>query len=278
MFTSWIKILILSALILMSFSRLEASSFIDTGNRNGTPVLLIHAFPLNQQMWSEQVEFLKDTHRVITFEIRGLGKSELTGPYTLEFIVDDVISLLYKLKIDKAVIGGLSMGGFVALRAIQRNPERFMGLILADTKSEPDSDNSKLKRYEAIKTINQKGLPYYAKFFIQPAIAQTSQVERSIVLARALKIAESNSPNGVSAVALALISRTDTTADLGKINVPTLILQGEFDTVIPMSAAKSLNDKIPNSQLFLIPNAGHLSNLENPAAFNELIAKFLKQF
>jgi 3-oxoadipate enol-lactonase len=256
----------------------ENLHYIDTGRVDGTPVLLIHAFPLNQQMWTDQVEFLKNNYRVITFDVRGLGKSELAGPYTLEFVVDDVINLLDKLQIKKVVVCGLSMGGFVALRVIQRNPERIMGLILADTKSEPDTDSSKLKRYEAIKTINQKGLPFYADFFLQPAIAQSAQEGRSKVLARAISIAESNSPNGVSAAALALISRTDTSGDLGKINVPTLILQGEYDAVIPLAAARSLHEKIKNSTFYLIPNAGHLSNLENPTVFNEQLHLFLKNF
>lgn len=286
MFAKYFMTSFLSIFVLSSVSSLEAKplisesglSYTDSGKQDGTPVLFIHAFPLNQQMWADQVEALKNNFRVITFDVRGLGKSELTGPYTLEFIVDDVINLLDKLKIKKVVVCGLSMGGYVALRAIQRNPDRFMGLVLADTKSEPDTDASKLGRYNAIKTINEKGLSFYANSFLQSSIAQTTQEDRSKILAKAMSMAESNSPNAVSAAALALISRTDTSADLAKINVPTLILQGEFDSVIPMAAAKSLNEKIKNSVLAVIPNAGHLSNLENPAAFNEQLLVFLKNF
>jgi 3-oxoadipate enol-lactonase len=281
MFAKWFIVSFLSILLFANCSSLEAKvnlNYSDIGKKDGVPVLFIHAFPLNQQMWTGQIEFLKNNYRVITFDIRGLGRSELTGPYTMEFIVDDVVNLLDELKIKKAVVCGLSMGGYVALRAIQRNPERFMGLILADTKSEPDADTSKLGRYQAIKTINEKGLSFYANSFLQTAIAKNTQEERSKVLARALSMAESNTANGVSAAALALISRTDTSSDLIKINVPTLILQGEFDTVIPMAAAKSLHEKISKSVFYVIPNAGHLSNLENPSAFNEQLSSFLKSF
>jgi 3-oxoadipate enol-lactonase len=255
--------------------KLAHVSYSETGNSQGIPIVFIHAFPLNKKMWDGQAAFLKNDARVITFDIRGLGDSELTSPYTLEFVVDDLISLLDQLKIKKAVVCGLSMGGFVALRAVERNPERFMGLILADTKSEPDSDTSKLGRYQALKTIQEKGQATFVDTFLKSALAPTTLKNQPAILKQSKDLAEMNNASGISAAVLALTSRTDTTPELGKIHVPTMILQGEFDTVIPLASAQSLHDKIPKSTFFIIPSAGHLSNLENPDQFNSHLSQFI---
>jgi 3-oxoadipate enol-lactonase len=247
----------------------------DTGNPNGTPIVLIHAFPMNQRMWDLQVEFLQQTARVITFDIRGLGKSELRGPYTLEFIVDDLIALLDQLKIKKAIVCGLSMGGFVALRAAERNPERILGLVLADTKSEPDSDFSKLGRYRALKSIQEQGAKAYVNDFVRSGLAAGTISDRKDVFQGVKAIAESNRSEGVQAAILALTSRLDTTSGLSQIKVPTLILHGELDSVIPSSEAKLMHQKIEGSQFLIVPNAGHLSNLDNPDFFNERLKQFI---
>jgi len=266
-------IFLFSCLIAISAKTYAANdlNFVDTGKRDGPAIVFVHAFPMNQDMWSEQVEFLKSTTRVITFDIRGLGKSKLNGPYTLEFIVDDLINLLDQLKIEKAVICGLSMGGFVALRAIERNPTRFVGLVLADTKSEPDSDKSKMGRYQALKTIQDQGVEVFTDNFLKTAVASTS----AEALKRATKVALSNTVLGVQSAILALTSRTDTTPGLSEIQAPTLIIHGELDAVFPIETAKALHEKIKGSKLAIIPKVGHLSNLENPAAFNSLLAQFL---
>jgi 3-oxoadipate enol-lactonase len=150
----------------------------------------------------------------------------------LEFVVDDLIILLDQLKIEKTVVCGLSMGGFVALRAVERNPDRFTGLVLADTKSEPDSDKSKIGRYQALKTIQGLGLPVFADSFAKQGTSPSTQTERPQVFARAKHMMESNSAAGVSAAVLALTSRTDTTNGLDGIRIPTLGfvagLKGQF--------------------------------------------------
>lgn len=249
--------------------------YTETGNLRGPSVVFVHAFPMNEKMWDDQVAALKKDYRVITLDIRGFGKSKLSHPYTLEFVVDDVITLLDHLKIEKTVLCGLSMGGFVALRAVQRNPERFRGIVLADTKSEPDLDSSRLGRYKGIKLIEEKGLSEFVDEFITKSLAPSLDGKKPSTFLKAKKIAMNNKISGVQAGLLALTSRTDTSADLGKIQTPTLILQGELDAVIPMSSAKALNEKIAGSKFFIISKAGHLSNLENPKEFNERLIEFL---
>lgn len=249
-------------------------SFTNTGLPDGAPVVLIHAFPLHKGMWDEQVKVLEKYARVITFDIRGLGQSNSHYPYTLEFIVDDLMALLDQLKIEKAIIGGLSMGGYVAQRAYQRNPEKFKALILANTKSEADNDDGKMARYKAIKAIDEKGLSEFADNFVKSSMSPDVSL---IALDKAKGIAKSNTAQGVCAALLALMSRTDTTANLKNISVPTLIIHGEKDTVVPLSAAQSMHQQIKNSKLATIPGAGHLSNLENPDAFNQHLVGFVRK-
>jgi len=279
------KIFLMSLIALMSGGCASASTFktgttaIDyheSGNANGVPVVFVHAFPLNQAMWADQILALDSTARVLTFDIRGLGKSELNGPYTLEFVVDDLIALLDRLKIKKAVVVGLSMGGFVAIRAVERNPERFLGLVLADTKAASDSDHSKLGRYKSLKAIQENGLSAFIDSFLKTSFMKVPDLEKRPYFIKATEIANHNTAMGVSAALLALTSRTDTTDDLKNINIPTLILHGEFDGVIQESDAEILHNQIKNSDLFIVPNAGHLSNLENPDFFNDHLTKFIK--
>lgn len=249
----------------------------DTKTKSETTVILIHAYPLNKNMWVDQIEVLKKDFRVLALDIRGFGKSELKFPYTLENIVDDVINLMNFQKINQAIIVGLSMGGFVALRAIERNPERFNALILADTKSEPDSDEAKLGRYKGLVKIDKEGVNEFTDSFIKNALSKETMAEKPMMYEQVSSIAKENKKEGVAAGLLALTSRTDTTAGLSKIKVPTLIIQGEFDSVIPMEAAVTLNEKIKGSKLVVIPGVGHLSNLEDPVAFNRALIDFFER-
>src|SRR3972149_4779485 len=128
------------------------------GNASGQPVVFIHGFPFSQQMWRSQVAELSRDYRVITYDVRGHGKSEVgDSQFTIEFFVDDLIALLDHLRIEKAVVIGLSMGGYIALRAIERHPERFSALGLCDTRSEADSDEGKVKRSANIKLVKTEG-------------------------------------------------------------------------------------------------------------------------
>lgn len=263
------------SLVEQSPSALNHLSYYDSKTALKPALILIHAFPLNKEMWNQQVEYFKRNYRVITFDIRGLGGSAVSQ-YTLEFIVDDLITLMNELKIEKAVLGGLSMGGFVALRAIERNPEKFTALLLADTKSEPDSDQSKLGRYKALREIKDKGLNYFIENFVKKSLSTKTQKLHPKVFASIMKSLSSHTAEGVSAALLALTSRTDTTASLELIKVPTLIIVGENDSITPLSTSENLHTKIKGSSLVIIPGAGHLANLENSEEFNKAVDRFLK--
>jgi len=248
----------------------------DVGNPAALAVVFIHGFPFSHEMWQPQLTILESGFRVITYDLRGHGKSGVgDGQYTLEFFVDDLIGLLDHLKIEKVSLCGLSMGGYIALRAVQRNPERILGLILADTQAKADSNEAKLRRGASIKAVKAYGVKAYAEGFVKTAFAAESFKTKSNAIDMIRKVIESNSALGVCGALLALATRTDTTEVLPAIHVPTLILVGEHDALTPVSASKEIHEKIHNSEIHIIQDAAHMSNLENAAAFNRYVTDFL---
>jgi 3-oxoadipate enol-lactonase len=248
------------------------------GKASGLPVVFIHGFPFSQEMWRLQVAKFSGDCRVITYDVRGHGESEVgDGQYTIEFFVDDLIGVLDHLRIEKAVIVGLSMGGYIALRAIERNPERFKGLVLCDTRSEADTNEGKVKRAASIQSVRTDGIQKYAEGFLKAVFAPQTFERNPEAVKFIRKIIEKTSLVAIAGTLLALASRTDTTESLSKINVPMLILVGEHDALTPVSAAKSMSEKIRQSELHVISNAAHLSNLENSEEFNMHLSGFLRR-
>jgi len=252
--------------------------YAEGGNSTGAPVVLVHGFPFSHEMWKPQVDALSSKYRVVVYDVRGHGQSDAgDGQYTLEFLVDDLVGLLDHLKIDKAIVCGLSMGGYIALRAIERNPERFRALVLCDTRSEPDSNDAKLKRAAAIKTVKQQGAAAFAEGFVKAVVASETFPSRPETVEMIKNIIRRNPPVGICGALLALASRTDTTAGLSQISVPMLILVGEHDALTPPSTAKAMQERIRGAELHIIPHAAHMSNLENPAEFNGQLLAFLEK-
>lgn len=254
-------------------------SYSVSGAGNPTSIVLIHGFPFSREMWKPQVEFLEQSYQVITYDLRGHGKSGVgDGQYFMEYFVDDLIALLEHLKISSSILCGFSMGGYIALRAIERNPEKFKGLILADTKSEADSNEAKIKRSVGLRVVKSQGVAPFGEGFLKGALAPETFNAKPDLVEKLRSIICSNKPIGVCGALLALAGRSDTTAALSKISVPTLILVGEKDAITPPSASSMMKEKIPNSQLGIISGAGHLSNLENTKEFNLKLKEFLSKF
>jgi 3-oxoadipate enol-lactonase len=249
----------------------------DTGLKSGRPVVFVHGFPFSHEMWAPQIEALNNDYRCIAYDIRGLGRSDVgDGQYMIEIFVDDLIALLDHLQIDKAAVCGLSMGGYVALRAVEKNPERFNALILADTRSEADSNEAKLKRAGALKGV-KTDLKAFAEGFVKAVFAPETFKTHPQSIQKIRTIIESATPQGICGSILALASRTDTTASLAKISIPTLVLVGEHDTLTPPSVALAMAKQIPGAEYKEISKSGHMSNMENPGEFNSHLLTFLKQ-
>ncbi|MGA2973387.1 MAG: alpha/beta fold hydrolase [Candidatus Bathyarchaeia archaeon] len=251
-------------------------SFFDVGIPDALPIVLIHGFPFSHEMWDPQIQAFQKRFRVIAYDLRGHGKSGVgDGQYTLEFFVDDLLALLDYLKIGKAVLCGLSMGGYIALRAVERNPERVIGLILADTQAKADSNEAKLKRAATIKSVKANGVNAYAEAFVKSVFAPQTFTSDMAAVEKIRQVIRANSSLGICGALLALASRTDTTEALSSIRVPTLILVGEHDLLTPPSASEEMHSRIPNSEIHVIPNAAHLSNLENSDEFNIHVLNFV---
>jgi 3-oxoadipate enol-lactonase len=251
---------------------------IDIGAPRALPIVLIHGFPFSHEMWRPQIEFLENKFRVIAYDIRGHGNSGIgDGQYMIELFVDDLVGLLNHLKLEKAILCGLSMGGYIALRAVERNPERVKALILADTQSKPDSNETKLKQSASIGSIKTLGVKPYAESFVKAVFATDSLTKKTATVEKIKQIIQMNSSLGICGALLALASRTDTTEALPGIKVPTLILAGEHDALTPPSASQEMHNKVPKSEIHLISNAAHMSNLENPDEFNKHILNFLSK-
>jgi 3-oxoadipate enol-lactonase len=248
----------------------------DTGKPTGVPIVLIHGFPFSHEMWRPQVEPLQDRFRVIAYDVRGHGRSEVgDGQYTIELFVDDLIGLLDHLKVEEAVLCGLSMSGYIALRAVERNPERCRVLILCDTSSEADTNEAKLRRAASMRTVKRDGVKAYAEAFVKAVFAPESLAEKPEIVAMIRAIIESNSALAIFGTLLALAGRTETTSSLPKFEVPTLILVGELDKLTPPSLSMKMRDNLRNAELHVIPGAAHMSNLENPEEFNGRLLSFL---
>lgn len=251
----------------------------EEGSPQGLPLIFIHAFPMTQAMWQDQAAFLQGQCRSIRYDLRGLGKSKGGSlQLSLEDHVDDLLKLQAHLEIEKAAWCGLSMGGYIALRAIEKYPERCRALVLCDTRSEADGNEGKLKRVQAIRSLQSEGVEAFARKFVPSLLSEHTLQNRPEVEAKVRAMICEQSAEGICSAQFAMMARTDTTESLAKIKVPTLILAGEKDPLIPLSSQEALQKKIPSSRLELLPEAGHMSNMEEPELFNEKLADFLGSF
>jgi 3-oxoadipate enol-lactonase len=227
-------------------------------------------------MWNNQIEALKNDYRVIAFDVRGHGNSDAGDEdFSIELFVKDLISLMGTLKIDKAVLCGLSMGGYIALNAVEKNPGCFNGLILCDTNCIADSPEAKDKRIKAIDRIRESGVEKYADESIKNFFAPETYTTKKEEIAAVRKMIVNTAEQSIVSTLLALSARKETCSKLTEIKIPVLIMAGKEDKITTPEAAQLMHEKIKGSFLYIIDHAGHLSNMENPGAFNVQLKKFI---
>ena len=247
-----------------------------SGPASGLDIVFLHGFPFSHAMWDNQAQVAAVKYRVTTYDIRGHGLSDIgDGQYTVERHVDDLFTLLSSLNIAKPVIVGLSMGGYIALRALERDQHRFRGAVLCDTRSEADSNEAKLSRFNVVGAVKRIGSEAYAKEFVKAVFAPGADQRVPEAVQKIVSIISHTPPLSIAGTQLALAARTDTSASLPSLSLPVLILVGEHDRITPVAAAEAMHSRIPGSAIAVVPQAGHLSNMENPAFFNERLMKFL---
>ena len=251
--------------------------YTDTGRRDGPPVVLIHAFPMSHEMWLPQVEPLNEHWRVVTYDVRGLGRSDPgEGEFTIDHYVDDLFLLMDTLRIERATVAGLSMGGYILLRAHQRDPERFAALVLASTRTQPDDDQGRQGREKSIRDIQSRGLRPFAEDFVKKVFAPQTFTMAPQVIDHQVQVIQSHDPIGVIGALRALAGRPDTGDTLERIQAPTLLLFGEEDALTPPAVGRAMQGRIKGSELTVIPQAAHLCNLERPEVFNDHLLTFLE--
>jgi 3-oxoadipate enol-lactonase len=257
----------------------HAVGYLDEGDKNAPAILFIHGFPFNKHMWAGQVEALKSEFRVIAYDVRGHGTSDIGNvDFSIDLFVADLINLMDELKIEKALLCGLSMGGYIALHALEQYPNRFVALILCDTQCLADTPEGKEKRMKAIDSIKTNGVDLYAKASIINLFAEVSFQTRRNEIASIQKTIEQTSAETLCQTLLALSQRRETCSRLAEIKIPTLIVVGREDKITPVAAARLMNEKIKHSIMIVIDHAGHLTNLENPSDFNYQLKQFVYPF
>jgi len=251
-------------------------SYNDEGQDGAPVIIFIHGFPFNKSMWKNQLEALKDNYRVIAYDVRGHGNSEAGNKdFSIELFVKDLLNLMDALKIDRTMLCGLSMGGYIALNAIENYPERFDALILNDTNCIADTPEAKEKRMKTIESIKKDGVEKFADESMNNFFAPESFSTKKEEIADVREMIVNTSKQTLYKTLRAFYERKETCSKLPDINVPVLIMVGKEDTITPPAAAQLMHEKIKDSLLSIIEHAGHLSNMENPGEFNEQLKKFV---
>jgi len=240
----------------------------------GPAVVLLHGYPFNQTLWSGQVEALKNSYRVITPDLRGHGESTV-GPASMNRMAADVASLLDALGIERVVVGGLSMGGYVTLAFYRLFPQRVHSLILADTRAQADTEENKRIRAQQVETLLSHGMKPIVEAMLPKLLHPETVSKRPDILKQLREMMLQTKPEGAAAALQAMAAREDQTELLPHILVPTLILVGKDDPITPLQDSETMHQLIEGSRLVVIENASHVSNLERPAEFNSAVMTFL---
>jgi pimeloyl-ACP methyl ester carboxylesterase len=245
---------------------------------SGRPLVLLHAFPLSSAMWLEQREILGATCRVITPDQRGFGGSPLgDAPPSLEGCADDVLALLDRLELQSVVLGGLSMGGYVAMELLRRAPERVSALLLADTKASPDAPEARQARELTAQTVETDGTAALADTMLPLLLGATSLQRRPTVAGRVRGLISAAPAPAVAWASRAMARRPDSFDVLRTADVPALVVVGEQDALSPVDQAQEMVEALPQGRLAVVPEAGHLSAMEDPEAFGAAVTGFLEE-
>lgn len=241
----------------------------------GIPLVLLHAFPLDSRMWLPQCGALTPQCRCITPDSRGFGDSDAGGPHTMDRYADDVAAILDALRIDRAVIAGLSLGGYVAFSLWRRHRSRIRALILADTRAEADTDEVRTRRAELAALARDKGPDAVAARQLPGLVGRTTREHNPDLYDSVHGMMLGATVEGIVGALEAMAAREDSTSVLGEIDVPTLVICGDEDAITPLKGMRAMAERIGPSRFEAIAGAGHLSSMERPAAFNHVVSEFL---
>jgi 3-oxoadipate enol-lactonase len=243
---------------------------------SGPELLLVHGYPFNRSLWVEQRDALSKAFRVITPDLRGFGESDISGgESTMNRMAQDVVRLMDALEISSAIVGGLSMGGYVVLAFYKQFASRVRGLVLADTRAQADTEEAKQVRTQQAEQILTSGMASITDATLPKLLTPETVSKRPEVVKRIRDMMLKTKPAGAAAALMGMAAREDQTALLPRISVPTLILVGRDDPITPLQDSEKMHDTIAGSRLVVIENASHVSNIEQSAVFNAALSSFL---
>lgn len=243
----------------------------------GRPLVLLHGFPLSSAMWLEQRNGLSEACRVLTPDLRGFGGSPLgDDPPSLDEVADDVAAFLDKVDVDRVVLGGLSMGGYVAMAFLRRHADRVAALVLADTKASADPPAARDNRERiATAVCGDQGSQVLVDEVLPTLVGDTTRESRALVYGRVRALVQSAPAGAVAWAERAMAARPESFDTLAGLDVPALVVVGDEDTLSPPSDAQAMADILPAGRLIRLPAAGHLTPVETPDDFNRVMRDFL---
>ena len=244
---------------------------------SGVPLLLIHGFPLNRQMWQPQLQPLADAgYRVIAPDLRGFGASEATvSGYSMDGFADDMVALLDALDIERAVVGGMSMGGYVLLKMLERYPQRVKAACFIATRSNADDEAGRARRTEMAADAERLGANPIIKMFAELLFAPDTSQHSPELIARATAWMRDTNPRALAGALIGMRDRKDYTPLLPNFKQPSLVIAGAEDRAAPLDAARTIAEGLPDAELKVIEHAGHMLNMEQPEQFNTALIEFL---
>src|SRR5215213_4239439 len=261
----------------MTFARINNINLAYTDSGAGRPIVLIHGYPFNRSLWIEQISALSNSYRIIAPDLRGFGDSDASqDPSTMDRLAADVAALMDHLEIARATIGGLSMGGYVALAFYKQFSSRVRALILADTRASGDTEEAKQTRAQQAEKALSEGMAGIADAMLPKLLTPETVSKRPEIVKRVRDMMLKVKPEGAAAALHGMAQRDDQTQLLSQISSPALILVGADDAITPVADSEKMHHAIKGSRLSVLENAGHVSNLERTEEFNEALLEFLK--
>jgi len=241
----------------------------------GMPLMMIHGWPHDRTLWAGQLGGLSAHARCIAPDLRGFGGSSVLEPYSIDQYADDVIAFLDVLDIERAVVCGLSMGGYVAFSLLRRYRSRVRALVLADTRATADTETVRENRMRLIALIEEHGIEALAARQLRPTLGRSTFEHQPLLVEAVRRMMASAPPAGAIGALRAMAARPDSTDLLATVDVPTLVVGGAEDTFTPPDELHALAAAIPRCRIELLDRCGHVCPIERPAAFNHVVSEFL---
>jgi pimeloyl-ACP methyl ester carboxylesterase len=239
----------------------------------GDPVVCLHGFPLSGELWSGLAQAQSDRNTLVIPDLRGMGQSKGSPKCNMGDYADDVALVLEALDEERPVVlVALSMGGYVAFEFLRRYPERVRALVLVDTQATADAEEARRGREEMARRVLAEGSQVVADAMVPKLFAPSASHELKQHWQR---IMADSDPEGLAAALLAMRDREDSFATLAEFQKPALVVVGEHDAITPPAAAEAMHRELADSQLSIVPGAGHMTPVERPGEFNAMVARFL---